>query len=183
MKTLKNLVIIMLFLCTFINYAQSEDKKEEKEKAEEMKAKENTSEEVVTKIIRIKGANGEEKVIKQQQVITKKSEVKLSPDEEDGETNRTAVYAPEKVSIKNSGTTSSEKIYSSIPDGSGYILTLIDEKGEKTSKAKPVSNGYYLVNMGPKDNCLGHFDESKNLIMETYDTVKDSVITLSYKLK
>ncbi|WP_299311935.1 hypothetical protein [uncultured Aquimarina sp.] len=177
---LKNLATIMLFLCTFINYAQSEEKKEEKEKAE---AKENTSEEVVTKIIRIKGANGEEKVIKQQQVITKKSEVKLSPDEEDGETNRTAVYTPQKVSVKNSGTTSNENIYSSIPDGSGYILTLIDEKGEKTSKAKPVSNGYYIINNGAKDNCLGRFDESKNLILETYDTVKDSIITLTYKLK
>ncbi|WP_299216560.1 hypothetical protein [uncultured Aquimarina sp.] len=183
MKTLRNLVTIMLFLCTCINYAQSEDKKEEKEKAEETKAKENTSEEVVTKIIRIKGANGEEKVIKQQQVITKKSEVKLSPDEEDGETNRTAVYTPQKVSVKNSGTTSNEKIYSSISDGSGYILTLIDEKGEKTSKAKPISNGYYLVNTGPKDNCLGHFDENKNLILETYDSSTDAIVTLTYKLK
>ncbi|WP_299437158.1 hypothetical protein [uncultured Aquimarina sp.] len=183
MKTLKKSITIMLLFCAFINYAQSEEKKEEKEKAEETKAKENTSEEVVTKIIRIKGANGEEKVIKQQQVITKKSEVKLSPDEKDGETNRTAVYTPQKVSVKNSGTTSNEKLYSSIPDGTGYMLTLIDEKGEKISKAKPLSNGYYLVNMGSKDNCLGHFDEAKNLILETYDSATDAVVILTYKLK
>ncbi|MFD2562581.1 hypothetical protein [Aquimarina rubra] len=183
MKTLRNVVTLLFFFCTILGYSQSEEKKDEKEKVEETKAKENTSEEVVTKIIRIKGANGEEKVIKQQQVITKKSEVKLSPDEEDGETNRTAVYTPEKVSIKNSGTTSNEKIYSSIPDGNGYVLTLIDEKGEKTSKAKPLSNGYYLINNGANDNCLGRFDESKNLIIETYDAATDAVITLTYKLK
>ncbi|SEK57394.1 hypothetical protein SAMN04487910_0855 [Aquimarina amphilecti] len=182
MKAIKNIMVIILFFSGFITYAQSEENKEE-EKPEAPKPKENSSEEVVTKIIRIKGANGEEKVIKQQQVITKKSEVKLNPNEEDNETNRTAVYAPQKVSVKNSGTTSNEKIYSSVPDGTGYILTLIDEKGEKISKAKLLSNGYYLINSGLKDNCLGHFDESKNLILETYNSVTDSILTLTYKLK
>ncbi|WP_108804024.1 hypothetical protein [Aquimarina sp. Aq107] len=183
MKTFNNIIVIILLFSGFITYAQSEENNNEEEKKTETKPKENSSEEVVTKIIRIKGANGEEKVIKQQQVITKKSEVTLNPNEEDDETNRTAVYTPEKVSVKNAGTTSNEKIYSSVPDGTGYILTLIDEQGEKISKAKLLSNGYYIINSGIKDNCLGHFDESKNLVLETYDTVKDSVITLTYKLK
>ncbi len=178
MKKINNIIAIILFFSGFITYAQSEE-----EKSTETKPKENSSEEVVTKIIRIKGANGEEKVIKQQQVITKKSEVTLNPDEEDDETNRTAVYKPQKVSIKNAGTTSNERIYSSVPDGTGYILTLIDKQGEKISKAKLLSNGYYIINSGIKDNSLGHFDEAKNLVLETYDTVKDSVITLTYKLK
>ncbi|WP_378173371.1 hypothetical protein [Aquimarina sp. SS2-1] len=181
MKTLRTVITVMLFFCTMVNYAQSEEKKEEKDKPTE--AKENSSEEVVTKIIRIKGANGEEKVIKQQQVITKKSEVKLNPDEDDDETNRTAVYTPEKVSIKNSGTTSSQKIYSRVADGTGYVLTLIDENGEKTSKAMPLSNGYYLIHNGVKDNSLGHFDDAKNLVIETYDTSTDAVIKLTYRLK
>ena len=175
------MTIVFLF-CAFINYAQSEDKKEESKETEATKAKENSSEEIVTKIIRIKGANGEEKVIKQQQVITKKSGMKLNPDDE-SKTNQTASYTPAEVSIKNSGTTSNEKLYSSIPDGKGYILMLIDEKGEKTSKAKPISNGYYLVNNGPKDNCLGYFDESKNLILETYDSDTDAILKITYKLK
>ncbi len=183
MKIFKKLVVLILLLCTYTTYAQSEDKKEGKDNSEKTKPKENSSEEIVTKTIRIKGANGEEKVIKQQQVITKKSEVKLSPDEEDDKTNRTAVYAPEKVSVKNSGATSSEKIYSSIPDGNGYILTLIDEKGEKTAKAKPLSNDYYLINNGVNDNCLGHFDDAKNLIIETYDSETDAILTVTYKLK
>lgn len=185
MKTFNNIIVIILFLSGFITYGQSkeEENNNEEEKSTETKPKENSSEEVVTKIIRIKGANGEEKVIKQQQVITKKSEVTLNPDEEDDETNRTAVYKPQKVSVKNAGTTSNERIYSSVPDGTGYILTLIDEQGEKISKAKLLSNGYYIINSGIKDNCLGHFDEAKNLVLETYDTVKDSVITLTYKLK
>ncbi|MDH7445800.1 hypothetical protein [Aquimarina sp. 2201CG14-23] len=182
MKTLQNFLTIVFFMCICTTYAQSEEKKEEKETPEEAKPKENSSEEIVTKIIRIKGPNGEEKVIKEQQVITKKTDIKLNPDEED-QTNRTAVYSPQKVSIKNSGTTSNEKIYSSVPDGTGYVLTLIDENGEKISKAKPVSNGYYLINIGPKDNCLGRFDESKNLIIETYDAATDSVVSLTYKLK
>ena len=103
--------------------------------------------------------------------------------EDESEINHTATYTPEEVSIQNSGVTSTEKIYSSIPDGTGYILTIIDEKGQKTSKARVLSNGYYIVHMGLKDNCVGHFDENKNLVLETYDSEQDKVISLSYKLK
>ncbi|MHA7059093.1 hypothetical protein ACWGOQ_0017840 [Aquimarina sp. M1] len=183
MKTSSTLITILFFFCTFVSYAQSEEKKEEKEQSTASKAKENSSEEIVTKIIRIKGANGEEKVIKQQQVITKKSEVKLSPNEEHDETNRTAVYTPQEVSIKNAGTTSTQKIYSSVADGTGYIVTLIDEKGEKIAKAKPLSNGYYLINSGKNNNYLGHFDNAKNLVIETYDSATDAIVSVTYKLK
>lgn len=183
MKIYKKATLLVFLFFVFIGYTQSEDKKDEKEKTEKTKNKENSSEEIVTKTIRIKGANGEEKVITEQQIITKKSELKLNPDEEDEDTNRTAVYSPQTVSVKNAGKTSSEKLYSSIPNGSGYIFTIIDENGEKMLKARPLSNGYYLVNFGNDNNCLGHFDDAKNLILETYDSTSDSIVSTSYKLK
>lgn len=187
MKALKNTIITILLCCSFTGFAQSDTKEKDKNTKDTdtiVKAgnKENTSEETITKIIRIKGANGEEKVIKEQQVITKKSNIKLNPEDE-SEVNQTATYTPEEVSIKNSGVTSSDKIYSSIPDGTGYILTIMDEKGQKTSKARPLSNGYFIVHNGLRDNCIGHFDDNKNLILEMYDSEKDTVISLSYKQK
>jgi len=180
MKMFKNVLLAGCIMYTCSNFAQSKEQKEVKTETKETKPKENSSEETVTKIIRIKGANGEEKVITQQQVITKKSKIKLNPDEEDGDTNRTALYAPETVSIKNGGTTSNEKIYKKIADGKGYILTLIDETGEKTSKARPISNGYYLIHMGAKDNCLGRFDQNKNLILEMFDQATNAVVQKKY---
>ncbi|MBW1297206.1 hypothetical protein [Aquimarina litoralis] len=177
MKVYTKIVSLAFLFSVFIGHAQSE------EKTAETKPKENSSEETVTKTIRIKGANGEEKIITEQQIITKKSELQLNPDEEDEDTNRTAVYSPQEVSIKNAGKTSSEKLYSSIPNGSGFIFTIIDENGEKMLKARPLSNGYYLVNFGGNNNSLGHFDESKNLILETYDATSDSIVSSSYKLK
>ncbi|KAA1243704.1 hypothetical protein [Aquimarina sp. RZ0] len=179
MKIFKTIVFAILLACTCITYGQSEKETVEKKEAEEIKPKENSSQETVTKIIKIKGANGEEKVIKEEQIITKKSKLQLDPEDED-KTNQTAVYTTEEISIKNSDSSSDERKYTMIPDGTGYIMTFNDENGQKISKARLVSNGYYLVNNGNKDNCLGHFDENKNFILEMFDSKTDSIIKITY---
>ncbi len=189
MKHLTPLLILSLLTSVYSGYSQSNNEKEKEstelpEKIDAAKPLENTSEETVTKIIRIKGANGEEKVIKQQQVVSKKSNLKLKT-ESDDKTNVDAVYGPEKVSIKNFGATANEEMYESIPDGDGYIISLINKNGEITAKAKPLSQSktYYLINMGEKDNCVGYFDEDKNLILETFDSKNNNIISVTYKSK
>ncbi len=152
--------------------------------ATQEESQDNVTEEVITKIIRIKGANGEEKVIKQQQVISTKSNIQFNPEDEN-KTNMDATYTAEKVTVKNYGKTSSEKLYTSIPDRDGFIFTFLDENGERMGKAKPLSsaNGYYLIHTGANDHCVGHIDDQKNLILETFNTKKDSIVTLVYKLQ
>ncbi len=170
MRTIKIITTVVCISCASVLFAQSE----------EHKGKENSSKETVTKIIRIKGPNGEEKVIKKQEVITKKSEIKLNPGDED-KTNQSASYTDSEVQVQKSHSSSDADSYTLIPDGNGYRITLLRKSGNQTSKARPVSSGYYIVNMGEKDNCLGHFDKEKNFILERYDAKTDKVITTVYK--
>ncbi len=171
MKTLKNLITLVLVSCATTVFAQSQGSK----------PKENSSKETVTKIIRIKGPNGEEKVIKKQEVITKKSEIKLNPGDED-KTNQTAIYTDQQVQVQKSHTAAGDvEGYTKISDGKGYVMTFFNKSGNQVSKARPLSNGYYIVNSGGKDNCLGHFDKDKNFILEMYDPKSDQVITTVYK--
>ncbi len=170
MRTLKILTTTVFMSCATMIFAQSE----------EAKAKENSSKETVTKIIRIKGPNGEEKVIKKQEVITKKSKIKLNPGDED-KTNQTAIYEDEEVKVQQSHSSSDTGTYSKISDGKGYRMTFMDKSGNKVSKVRKLSSGYYNVNMGGKDNCLGHFDKDKNFILEKYDSQLDKIITIIYK--
>ncbi len=170
MRTIKILTAVLCISCASIGFAQSD----------EGKPKENSSKETVTKIIRIKGPNGEEKVIKKQEVITKKSKIKLNPGDE-GKTNQTATYTDAEVQVQKSHSSTEGDSYTLISDGKGYRITLLSKSGNQTSKARPVSSGYYIVNMGGKDNCLGHFDKEKNFILERYDSKTDEVITTVYK--
>ncbi len=170
MRTMKILITVLCIGCSSIVFAQSD----------ETKTKENSSKETVTKIIRIKGANGEEKVIKKQEVITKKSKIKLNPGDED-KTNQSATYTDEEVAVQKSHSSSNMETYTKIPDGKGYRMTFLNKSGNKVSKVRPLSNGYYIVNMGAKDNCLGHFDKDKNFILEVYDSSTDQVTTIIYK--
>ncbi len=170
MKTLQTLFIIILLGYTSSIFAQSE----------ETKSTENFSKETVTKIIRIKGPNGEEKVIKKQEVITKKGKIKLNPGDE-GKTNQSASYADEEVQVQKSQSSSDMDRYSKISDGKGYVMTFFKKSGNKTSKVRPLSNGFYIVNFGGNDNGIGHFDADKNFIVESYDANMDQVITTIYK--
>ncbi len=170
MKTLKTLTTVVFMSCASIIYAQSD----------ETKSNENSSKETVTKIIRIKGPNGEEKVIKKQEVITKKGKIKLNPGDED-KTNQTAIYGDDEVQVQKSHSSSDMGGYSKISDGKGYVMTFFNKSGNKVSKVRPVSSGYYIVNLGNKDNGLGHFDKDKNFILETYEPTTDKVITTIYK--
>ena len=171
MRISKFLLIAFTILTTTTALSQTEAEAEKKDQ--------NKSEEIVTKIIRIKGPNGEEKIIKQEEVITKKSNIKLN--EEDGE-NQTAVYGDAKVSVQKSGSASSNiEGYTKVEDGKGYVITLMNQKGSKVSKARMLSNGYYIINMGDQDNSIGHFDDKKNLIIEMYDKSTDSIISKTYK--
>lgn len=181
MKNISTPIVILFLFFTLSNYAQTEKESIKEDSLKLVTPKGNTSKETVTKIIRIKGPNGEEKIIKQEQVITKKSGIQLNPEDQD-KTNQTAIYTPEEISIESSDA-SDEYNYSTIPDGTGYIITYHDESGKKVSKAKLLSNGYYLVNNGEKDNCLGHFDKNKNLVLEMYDFKTDKVIVKTYKMK
>ncbi|MDY8135618.1 hypothetical protein [Aquimarina sp. 2201CG5-10] len=177
MRTLQILITALFMVCVNMNYAQSEEKKTE----ESITPKENSSKETVTKIIRIKGPNGEEKVIKKEEVITKKNKIKLNPEDE-GKTNQTAIYTDDEVVVQNSDSaTSTTEGYSMVEDGKGYIITFTDKNGSKVAKARRLSNGYYIVNQGEKDNVIGHFDEEKNFIVEMYDTNTDQVISVTYK--
>ncbi|MBQ4819121.1 hypothetical protein [Aquimarina sp. MMG016] len=170
MKTFKILTTALFVSFTLTTYAQNE----------EATANKNESTETVTKIIRIKGPNGEEKVIKKQEVITKKNKVKLSGDEND--TNQTAIYSDDEVSVqKSDSATSNVEGYTKVADGKGFVITFTDKSGSKVSKARPVSNGYYIVNFGSKDNCLGHFDDKKNFVLEMYDAKTDQITSTVYK--
>ncbi len=170
MRTIKILTTAICMSCISVVFAQSD----------ESNANNNSSKETVTKIIRIKGPNGEEKVIKKQEVITKKAKIKLNPDDQD-KTNQTAIYGDEEVAIQKSHSASDMAKYSKISDGKGYVMTFFNKSGNKVSKVRPVSSGYYIVNLGNKDNGLGHFDKDKNFIVETYDSNVDKVITTIYK--
>ncbi|MBQ0733155.1 hypothetical protein [Aquimarina celericrescens] len=172
MKTFRILTLVSFMSCASIVVAQTE----------EGKSKENSSKETVTKIIRIKGPNGEEKVIKKQEVITKKSKIKLNPGDED-KTNQAATYTDAEVQVQKSHSSSDQDSYTLIKESNGYRITLLSKSGNKVSKARPVSSGYYIINMGETDNCLGHFDKEKNLILERYDPKSDQVITTVYKVK
>ncbi len=170
MKTLKLLITLLL-----VSYISNVSAQEEAEKS-----KENSSKETVTKIIRIKGANGEEKVIKKQEVITRKSKIELNPGDED-KTNQSASYSDAEVQVEKSESSSDMDSYTKITDGKGYVITFLTKTGNKVSKVRPLNNGYYIVNMGAKDNCIGHFDKDQNFILEAYDSNSDQVITTIYK--
>ncbi|MEW7278887.1 hypothetical protein ABW636_09865 [Aquimarina sp. 2201CG1-2-11] len=169
MKKIKTLITVALMVGTTVSYAQTD----------QIEDKENSSEEIVTKTIRIKGANGEEKVIKKQEVITKKSKIKLNPDD-DSKTNQAAVYTDEEVSVQKSMATTNMGTYTITPDTKGHVMTFSDIP-EKKAKVRPLSNSYYVVNFGDKDNCIGHFDADKNFVLEMYNETIDQVIAKVYK--
>ncbi len=170
MKTLKILTTSLLISCATTLLGQTN----------ESNTKGNSSKETVTKITRIKGPNGEEKVIKKQEVITKKSKIKLNPGDEE-KTNQTAIYEDEEVKVQQSHTSSENGRYTLISDGKGYRITFLEKSGNTTSKVRPLGSGYYNVHMGEKNNAFGHFDKDKNFVLETYDAKMDKIITTIYK--
>ncbi|WP_074406453.1 MULTISPECIES: hypothetical protein [Aquimarina] len=170
MKTLKTLITVVFMICTTVNYAQSDEKKD----------KQNSSQETVTKTIRIKGPNGEEKVIKKQEVITKKSKITFSPDGED-QINQSAIYEDDEVVVQKFETTSDMVGYTKVADEKGFIVTFLNKSGDKVAKVRPLRKGLYIVNSGGNDNCLGYFDENKNFILEMYDSKIDEVTKIVYK--
>ncbi|WP_438423390.1 hypothetical protein [Aquimarina macrocephali] len=169
MKTLKTLITALFMFCTAVNHGQSDEKKD----------KQNSSQETVTKTIRIKGPNGEEKVIKKQEVITKKGKIKLSSDGENE--NQSAIYEDDEVVVQQFETTSDMVGYTKIADEKGFIVTFLNKSGDKVAKVRPLKNGYYIVNSGGNDNCLGRFDTDENFILEMYDSKIDKVTTIVYK--
>ena len=172
MKTLKIITTTILIAGSTFGYAQTEENKNP----------ENSSEEIITKIIRIKGANGEEKVIKKQEVITKKSEIKLNPEDE-GKTDQSAIYTDKVVVVKESIASTEMGSYTKIPDEKGFTITFFNTSTNQIAKARLLSNGYYIVNFGDNNNCLGHFDANKNFIIEKYDSKIDQVMTIIYNPK
>lgn len=173
MKTIKILTTAVLISLTTLCFGQSND----------TKPKENSSTETVTKIIRIKGANGEEKVITKQEVIKKQSKIKLNPDDED-KTNQSASYTDEEVTVQKSESSSDMEKYTKVADGEkGFTVTLLKKDGNQTSKIRPIGSGFYLVHMGEKDNCIGHFDKDQNLILQAYDPQADEIVSTIYEKK
>lgn len=169
MKTLKTLITLILMICVSVNYAQEEENNTK-----------NSSEEIVTKIIRVKGPNGEEKVIKKQEVIKKKSKIKLNPGDEE-KTNQSAEYTDDEIVIEKSHSSSDMEKYTKVTDDKGFVITFLKKEGNQVSKVRAIGSGYYLVNMGEKDNCVGHFDKDKNFILEAYDIITDEIITTVYQ--
>ncbi|WP_062058561.1 hypothetical protein [Aquimarina longa] len=171
MKNLSNLLLVPFMLVSItMSYSQSE----------EVKTEGNSSKETVTKTIRIKGANGEEKVIKKEEVITKKSKLKLNPNDEN-KTNQSVEYTDEEVAVQKSHSSTDIKTYTKTTDDKGFIMNLSSKSDNKTAKARALANGYYIVNFGNDDNCLGHFDDDKNFILEKYDSKMDQIMTTVYK--
>ncbi|WP_108867357.1 hypothetical protein [Aquimarina aquimarini] len=172
MKILKTLMIALIVIPTTAIYSQSDIKNDNG----------NSSTETVTKIIRIKGPNGEEKVIKKQEVITKKSKMQLNPDDE-GKTNQSVTYINDEVAVKKSHSSSDIRSYTKVADQKGFIMTFLDKSGNKVVKARPLSgtSGYYIVNSGDTNNSVGYFDEDKNFIVEMYDSKTDGIITIVYR--
>ncbi len=187
MKTLQTLSLFLFIVLPIISYAQSDtdtstDTSDDTEKitSKENSLKENSSTETVVKTIRIKGANGEEKIIKKQEVITKKSKIELNPDDEN-KTNQAAAYTDEEVIVEKSHSSSDMDSYTKIVDEKGFTITLSSKSGTTVSKARLIGDGYYLVNFGEKDNCIGHFDKDQNFLLESYNSKTDQVITTIYK--
>ncbi|WP_146052882.1 hypothetical protein [Aquimarina sp. I32.4] len=171
MEILKTLMIVLIMIPTTI-YSQSDIKNDNG----------NSSTETVTKIIRIKGPNGEEKIIKKQEVITKKSKMQLNPNDE-GKTNQSVIYVNDEVAVKKSHSSSDIRSYTKVPDQKGFIMTFLDKSGNKVVKVRPLSgtSGYYIVNSGDTNNSIGYFDEDKNFIVEMYDSKTDGIITIVYR--
>jgi len=144
------------------------------------KKKENLSTETVTKTIRIKGANGEEKVITKQEVITKKSKIELNPDDLE-KTNQSASYSNEEVVVAKSLSSSEADRYVKVADEKGFTITLLTKTDTIVTKARIVNDNYYLVNFGQKNNCLGYFDKDQNFIVESYNSKTDQIITTIYQ--
>lgn len=173
MKTFTLLSLTLLISAA--TYSQTETKTINTESSTK-----NTSQETITKIIRIKGPNGEEKIIKQEEVITKAGKIKLnSADQKKEDIN--AVYEDE-VSVQKSGsTTSNIEGYTKAADGKGYIITLTDQKGSQVAKVRPLSDGYYNVHINANTNYLGKFDAQNNFIVKKYDPAADQMVTKTYK--
>lgn len=166
MKTMQKLLLASFLLFAFTSYAQNNNA--------------NTSEEVVTKTIRIKGPNGQEKIIKKQEVIKKKSKIKFNPDDED-KTNQSAIYTDDEVVVKKSESYSDMEKYTKVPNGKGFLITMFKKTGQKVAKIRLLSNGYYIVNLGDKNNAVGHFDSDNNFIVESYDPKTDQIMTTAYR--
>lgn len=174
MKTIKTLGVALFISGVF--YGQTETPQETEANNKD------SSQEIVTKIIRIKGPNGEEKVIKQQEVITKAGKIKFNPEDGD-KMDKTAVYEDAEVSVQKSGSTSSSiEGYSKQADGKGFIITLSDPNGSTVTKVRPLDKGYYLVHLGKNSTAVGQFDEKNNFIVQTYDSSTDQIVKKSYKL-
>ncbi|RZS93666.1 hypothetical protein [Aquimarina brevivitae] len=141
---------------------------------------ENISQETITKIIRIKGPNGEEKVIKQEQKITKKSSIQLNPDDST-QTNQDAMYTDAIVEV-SSGSLSNAQEFSMVPDGNGYLIVYIEDGIKKIGKARPLNEKYYIVHFEEKDNKLGHFDTENHFVIQEYDAEKDEIATKRFEV-
>ena len=118
-------------------------------------------------------------MIKKQEVITKKSKIKLNPDD-NGKTNQAAVYTDEEVAVQKSMATTNTGTYTITPDTKGHVMSFSDI-ADKKAKVRALSNNYYIVHFGDKDNCIGHFDTDKNFVLEMYDETIDQVIAKMYK--
>ena len=168
------ILLILLIIIPNIFWAQ--------EVNNDKSSKENLSQETVTKIIRIKGLNGEEKVIKQEQKITKKSALKLNPSDSN-KTNQSVSYAPEVVEISNlNSNIENNKPFSLIPDGTGYIITIIENNIKKVGKVRPVKDDMYIVHFDKQNNFLGYFTNENDFVILNYNPTKDNIETTQYKV-
>ena len=168
------ILLILLIIIPNIFWAQ--------EVNNDKSSKENLSQETVTKIIRIKGPNGEEKVIKQEQKITKKSALKLNPSDSN-QTNQSVSYAPEVVEISNlNSNIENNKPFSLIPDGTGYIITIIENNIKKVGKVRPVKDDMYIVHFDKQNNFLGYFTNENDFVILNYNPTKDNIETTQYKV-
>ncbi|TPN89062.1 hypothetical protein [Aquimarina algicola] len=169
MRTLTILTNVVCMTCFLFTHAQADSSNTK-----------NSSTEVVTKIIRIKGPNGEEKVITKKEVITKKSKIELNPEDEN-KTNQSATYSDEEVQIEKSSDSSADQTYTKVADENGFTMTFSDKSKDNTFKVRPINKEYYIVSLDNNNNFFGYFDTENNFIIETYDHKIDKVITTIYK--
>ena len=174
LKMKKSLITFFFIVGSFMAFAQTD--------ITEQIPKRNTSEETVIKIIKIRTADGEEKIIKQEETITKSSAITLDSLNLD-KLNVDATYGHAEVSIKKSNPATSANIngYIKVLDKQGFLITLMDESGSRIGTARPLKHEYFLLHFRNNNYGIGYFDPEDNFILETYDRSIDQVIPIAYR--
>lgn len=150
----------------------------------EVPKKQNISTETVTKTIRVKWPNGEEKIITKEEVIVKKSGISFDPNDEN-KTNQEAQYDSTKVEIKVSDfeTKIPAKTYTSETIEDTVHITFWEGDISEKAILSKINDKFYIVKYEKGSTSLGYFKEGNKFVLETKKENAEEMERTTYHLK